>query len=313
MSRDPFSRGKRVVEVGDARVAYHEQGSGDALLLLHGCPFSSFVWRSVIPRLASSHRCLAPDLLGLGDTETPPDADWSLRAQAAMIVGLLDALGIERASVVGHDHGGAVAQLLAAEHPGRVGRLVLSNAEAYDNWPSRDERPFIRLTQIPLLGDALLWAWSRRPLFRLVLRSGKAVHDRRALTHELLDGYIGANLGDRHRRAKTKRFLKGQLDPRHNRTTIELVEGLRRFDHPTLLIWARDDPHFGPKWGERLQRDIPGCSRLEILPETGHLVMEERPERYATLLRDFLQEPSEGSTGPPARRRSVPLPRRTPG
>jgi pimeloyl-ACP methyl ester carboxylesterase len=281
---------RRLAQVGEARVAYREEGRGDPLLLLHGCPFSSFVWRKVIPRLSGSYRCLAPDLLGLGDTETPPGADWSLRAQAGMIVGLLDGLGIERAHVVGHDHGGAVAQLLAADHAKRVDRLVLSNAEAYDNWPSADERPFVRATQLPLLGDAILWLWSRRPLFKLTLSSAKAVHDRSVLTQELLDGYLAANMADRHRRNKTKRFLAGQLDPVHNATTGELVDGLRRFDHPTLLIWAKDDPHFGPEWGERLRRDIPGASRLELLPDTGHLLMEERPEEFAALVADFLSE-----------------------
>ena len=239
-------------------------------------------------QLAEDFRCLAPDLMGLGDTETPPDADWSLRAQAEMVLGLLDRLGLERAHVVGHDHGGALAQLLAAEHPDRVDRLVLTNAEAYDNWPSRDERPFVRVTQIPLIGDAVMWAWSRRRLFRLTLSAAKAVHDRRVLTDELLDGYIAANLADRHRRAKTKRFLAGQLDPAHNRTTLEIVPGLRRFDHSTLLIWAVDDPHFGVPWGERLLRDIPGAARLERLHDTGHLLMEERPETIASLVRDFL-------------------------
>src|SRR6266487_5294749 len=119
---------KRVVAIGEARVACREEGSGPALLLLHGCPFSSFVWRRVMPLLAPRYRCIAPDLLGLGDTETPAEADWSLPAQAAMVIGLLDELGLERAHVVGHDHGGAVAQLLAAAHPDRIGRLVLANA-----------------------------------------------------------------------------------------------------------------------------------------------------------------------------------------
>jgi pimeloyl-ACP methyl ester carboxylesterase len=149
MARDPFSAKKRFLGVGEARVAYYEEGSGEPLLLLHGCPFSSFVWRKVIPRLSLRYRCLAPDLLGLGDTETPDGADWSLRAQAAMVVGFLDALGVERTHVVGHDHGGAIAQLLAAEHSDRIDRLVLSNAEAYDNWPSEEERPFVRATQVP--------------------------------------------------------------------------------------------------------------------------------------------------------------------
>jgi pimeloyl-ACP methyl ester carboxylesterase len=235
MKLDRFSEKKRFVRVGEARVAYYEEGDGEPLLLLHGCPFRSFIWRKVIPLLSRGHRCLAPDLLGLGDTETPKDADWSLRAQAAMVVGFLDAPGIERAHVVGHDHGGAVAQLLAAEHPERVARLVISNAEAYDNWPSDEERPFVRATQVPLLGDVVLWIWSLRPLFRLTLKEAKAVYDPRVLSAELLDGYIRANLSDRHRRARTRRFLAGQFDPENNRTTMDLLEGLRRFDHPTLL------------------------------------------------------------------------------
>jgi pimeloyl-ACP methyl ester carboxylesterase len=67
-----------------------------------------------------------------------------------------------------------------------------------------------------------------------------------------------------------------------------LLDGLRRFDHSTLLIWAGDDPHFGPKWGERLYRDIPGAVGLQILPEAGHLLMEEKPERFAALVGEFL-------------------------
>jgi pimeloyl-ACP methyl ester carboxylesterase len=293
MRVDRFSEKKRSLDVGEARVAYYEEGNGEPLLLLHGCPFSSFVWRKVIPRLSLRYRCLAPDLLGLGDTETPDGADWSLRAQAAMVVGFLDALGVERTHVVGHDHGGAIAQLLAAEHSDRIDRLVLSNAEAYDNWPSEEERPFVRATQVPLIGDLILWAWSQRPLFRLTLKEAKAVHDSRALSAELLDGYVRANLSDRRRREKTKRFLAGQFDPKNNRTTVDLLAGLRRFDRPTLLVWAADDPHFGPAWGERLYRDIPGAVRLELLPETGHLLMEERPERFATLVGEFLAGKSE--------------------
>src|SRR5215216_1811889 len=290
MGREPFSAKKRFLGVGEARVAYYEEGSGEPLLLLHGCPFSSFVWRKVIPCLSHCYQCLAPDLLGLGDTETPEGADWSLRAQGAMVVGMLDALGIPRAHVVGHDHGGAVAQLLAAEHPDRIDRLVISNAEAYNNWPSAQERPFVRATQVPFLGDLILWAWSRRPMFRLALKEAKAVHDPEVLSAELLDGYIRANLGDRRRRSKTKRFLAGQFDPENNRITTELLDGLRRFDRPTLLIWATEDPHFGPEWGERLCRDIPGAVRLELLPDTGHLVMEEKPEKFAELVGAFLSE-----------------------
>jgi pimeloyl-ACP methyl ester carboxylesterase len=292
MKTDSFSSAKRSVELGDARVAYYEQGSGPEVLLLHGCPFSSFVWRKVIPYLADSYRCLAPDLLGLGDTETPPNADWSLRAQAAMVIAFLDALSIARTHVVGHDHGGAIAQLLAAEHPDRLNRMILSNVEAYDNWPSQEERPFVRLTQIPVVGDLVMWMWSWRPILRATLAKAGAVENRAVLTPELLDGYIRSNFGTCHRRTKTKRFLAGQFDPGNNRTTTDLLEPLRRFDHPTALIWAQDDPHFGVEWAERLRQDIPGVKRLEALPQTGHLLMEERPEKYSAAVRKFLDESS---------------------
>ena len=279
---------KRVTQLGDVRLAYRDEGSGPAVLLLHGCPFASFVWRRLIPQLAPSHRCIAPDLLGLGDTETPPGAGWSLPAQAETMIRLLDSLGIERAHVLGHDHGGAVAQVLAAHHPTRVDRLVLTDAEAYDNWPSAEERPFVRITQMPLLGDLVLWLWSRRVVLRATLVRAKAVYDARALSGEFIDFLIRANLGDRRRRAKTKRFIAEQFDPGNNWVTLDILDGLRRFDHPTLLIWAENDAHFGPEWGERLRREIPGAQRLELLPSTGHLLMEERPDKFGALLREFL-------------------------
>jgi pimeloyl-ACP methyl ester carboxylesterase len=304
MRPDAFLQHQRLAQVGDAQVAYLDQGDGPPLLLLHGCPFSCFVWRKTIPLLTPRYRCSAPDLLGLGDTQTPPEADWSLPAQAATVLGLLDALHIDAAHLVGHDHGAAVAQLLAADHPRRIRRLVITNAEAYGNWPSHQELPFLRLAQRPLVGALTLWAWSKRPVLRLALRTGRAVHDPAVLTPELLDGYIRANFADRQRRAKTRRFLAGQLDPANQRCTLAVVPGLRRFDHPTLLIWGRDDPHFGPQWAQRLYADIPGAHQLELLPATGHLLMEEQPERVAALIADFLAEPA----APPTHRPPAPDP-----
>lgn len=288
MDIDSFSLAKNFVHVGDSRIAYADQGVGSPVLLLHGCPFSSFVWRKVMPGLADQFRCLAPDLLGLGDTETPPDVDWSLPAQVRMVLGFLDALDIPRASMVGHDHGGAIAQLIAAHHPDRVDRLVLCNAEAYDNWPSADERPLVRLTQLPVIGPLLLKAYGTRRVHRLLLSLGHATHDRGVLDDDLIDGYVRANASDAHRRAKTARFLAGQLDPANNRWTMTAVDGLRRFDRPTLLLWGAADPHFGPAWAERLEADIAGPVTVELLPDTGHLLMEERPHEVVAHLRDFL-------------------------
>lgn len=297
------------------RMAYIDQGSdqggdggaGTPVLLLHGCPFSSFVWRGVITELTrqtgqtgqtghggGGFRCVAPDLLGLGDTETPAGADWTLPAQVRSVVELLDHLGLERVAVVGHDQGGAIAQLLAARHAERVAALVLVNAEAYDNWPSAEELPFVRATQTPVLGRVVLWAWSRRPLFRWALARGKAVHDTAVLTDDLVDGYIAANLRTAHRRAKTRRFLAAQLDPANQAHTATVVDELAdrlagEPADPVMIVWGSRDVHFSTEWAHRLHRDLPE-SRLEILPDAGHLVMEEQPARVAALISGFLRD-----------------------
>lgn len=78
----------------------------------------------------------------------------------------------------------------------------------------------------------------------------------------------------------------------NNRVATDLLPALRRFDHPTLLIWARDDPHCGQRWAEMLARDIPGFVRLELLPDTGHLLLEEQPAHFAALVSRFLAEPA---------------------
>ncbi|HEY3037232.1 MAG TPA: alpha/beta hydrolase [Pyrinomonadaceae bacterium] len=290
MNIESFSLKKRCIPLKAGRVAYYEEGTGTPIVFLHGCPFSSYIWRSVIPRLSPTFRCLAPDLLGLGDTETLRSADWSLPAQARMVTEFLDALGLDRVNLVGHDHGGAISQILAAECPERIKKLVLANVEAFDNWPSADEKPFVIATQLPVLGRFVLWLWSFPRLAKLALSAGSAVYDKRVLTPELVGGFVGANLSDSHRRAKTQRFLAGQLDKRNNNCTLGILGGLRRFNKPTMILWGKDDPHFGPKWAERLQREIPGVKRLEIIPATGHLVMEEQPEKFASLVLDFFLE-----------------------
>jgi pimeloyl-ACP methyl ester carboxylesterase len=139
-----------------------------------------------------------------------------------------------------------------------------------------------------------------RPVSVRVAQRARGTHPA-VLTPELLRGYIAANLADRHRRAKTRRFLAGQLDPANNRTTMDALPGLRTFDHPTLIVWGRDDPHFGPEWAMRLRDDIPGAVRVELLTETGHLLMEERPDDLARIVIDFLLGGKPAPTRPDTR------------
>jgi pimeloyl-ACP methyl ester carboxylesterase len=109
-----------------------------------------------------------------------------------MVLGFIDALDLGPVDVVGHDQRGAIAQVLAAEHAHRVNRLVLSNAEAYDNWPSAHERPYVKATQLPLLGRLAVWLGSRPRFLRWELASAGAVSDPAVLDAGLLQGYTSA-------------------------------------------------------------------------------------------------------------------------
>jgi pimeloyl-ACP methyl ester carboxylesterase len=287
-SRDAFSREKTFVDVGPWRVAYVDRGRGEPVVLLHGCPFQSFEYSRIIPELARRYRVVAPDLLGLGDTVVRLDDDYRLPNQVRMVLGFLDRLGIRRAHFVGHDHGGAIVQLLMNAHPERLGAVVLTNVEAYDLWPSKPERLDVQLAAN---------AWST-PLFRLAL--GMPLIQRRALaiavaqpdvlTDDVLEGLLGPSLSTPARWRRLRRFLRSQLDREHNLETLRAVDGMRRFDHPTLLLWGQQDTNFGPAIAERLAHDIPGAVGVEWLAHSAHLPMLEEPEHYAHSLERFLSD-----------------------
>jgi haloacetate dehalogenase len=129
----------RSVDCGALRLAVHEGGRGAPVILLHGFPQTHMAWARVAPRLAGEFRVIAVDLRGYGGSEAPADdaghAAYSKRRMAADIVGLMDALGIDRAAVLGHDRGARVAYRLALDHPGRVSRLgILEVVPTGDFW-----------------------------------------------------------------------------------------------------------------------------------------------------------------------------------
>jgi pimeloyl-ACP methyl ester carboxylesterase len=120
---------ERFVRVGDQLVYVEQAGAGEPVVLLHGFGASSYTWRQVMPGLAESHRVLAVDLNGFGWTERPAArASYTREGQMALVLGVLDALEIGRAHLVGSSYGGALALWLALEHPERVRSLVSSCA-----------------------------------------------------------------------------------------------------------------------------------------------------------------------------------------
>lgn len=177
----------RFVEVGGARLHYHEAGDPAAppVVLLHGFVASSYVWRDVLVPLADAGlRAVAPDLLGSGFSAKPRGGEYTIETQARVVVGLLDALGIGRATLVGSSYGGAVAAVCALDYAERVGRLALVGAVSNDRIL---RHPLLRALRVPLVGELLspvmldVRQLAKRRRWRAVARARGGV--RRARVH----------------------------------------------------------------------------------------------------------------------------------
>lgn len=148
----------RRIPTGDAEIHLREAGDGPAVVLLHGYPQSHVCWHKIAPALAERHRVIAMDLRGYGDSTGPaPDAEnqhYSKRAMANDVAGVLDALSIDRAAVVGHDRGGRVAYRFALDHPDRIARMaVLDMIPTAEQWERLDARGFIAGYHWPFLAQ----------------------------------------------------------------------------------------------------------------------------------------------------------------
>lgn len=261
------------------RLAYLDEGSGPPVLLIHGIPTSSLLWRDIIPVLARSHRVIAPDMLNYGKSDKPLHADVSIAAQARLTVGVLDALGIRRADVVSHDIGGGVAQIIAVRHPERVGKLVLSSAVCFDSWPIPEFKPL----QEPGAEDKMsLEAFTE--MLRGFLPQG--VHRADALTPEAAEIIMEPWSSEAGKRALFRNFRR--LNPEY---TQAIAGELQHLEHETLILWGRQDPFQKPAYAERLRDAIPH-GELTWIDEAAHWIMEEKPAEVAAALQTFLAKGS---------------------
>jgi 2-hydroxymuconate-semialdehyde hydrolase len=285
---DTFSERKKTIEIEGWRVAYIDEGSGPPVVLLHGCPFSSWEWKDVIPILAPHYRVIAPDLLGLGDTAVRLDDDYRLPNEMRMVTELLDRLGVKDARFVGHDHGGATCELMMKYHPERIHSLVLTNIEAYDEWPSKPETPYLRMILNPVTGPFFRLAFGFEPLQREAY--DVAVYKQSTLSDEMLSAFVEPQLATAGRWCRLRRFFGWQIDPKHNQETMLALDGMKRFDRPVLILWGEHDTNFGPAIAERLGKDIPGVVRVQWMTNSAHLPMLEEPQAYGEALIRFFAE-----------------------
>ena len=270
---------------------YMKAGNGPVLVLIHGILGSRRSWENLVSLLMRDFTVIAPDLLGHGDS-AKPRGDYSLGAHAGRLRDLLDELGVERVTPVGHSLGGGVALQFAWLFPERCDRLVLVSSGGL----GRDISPILRVPTLP--GVEWLLPLVSRPW---LLRSGEALARRLGRAglplapdvEELWRGYV--SLGDAGSRRAFLATIRTVVDP--GGQTVSALERLPALAHiPTLLVWGARDRLIPVAHGRAAQRAIPG-SRLEVFEGAGHAPHLSEPARFVALLREFA---AGGDTRPAA-------------
>jgi pimeloyl-ACP methyl ester carboxylesterase len=271
------------IRVDDLRLHYLAAGAGPPVLLLHGWPTSSFLWRNVMPRLAAHRRAIALDLPGFGRSDKPLDRTYDFAFYRRAIDGFLAALGIERLGLVVHDMGGPIGLSWASQNPERVERLALLNTLVYPEL-SFAARAFLLACRIPVLRSALT---SRQGL-KGALYVG--VTDPGRLRGDAVAGLCEPFTTPAAREAL--RRTGADLDPRELAAVARWLPTLRA---PVRVVYGTRD-RILPDIRDtvrRLQRDVPSAE-ITALEDCGHFLQEERPEELGELLAAFFRDPRPG-------------------
>jgi pimeloyl-ACP methyl ester carboxylesterase len=279
------------VDLPAGTIRYRDTGTGEPIVFIHGLLVSGALWRKVTPPLEAEHRCIVPELpLGSHRTPMKADADLSPPGVARLVSDFLDALDLQHVTLVGNDTGGAISQLVAAHHPERLGRLVLTPCDAYENFLPPAFRPLQYGAHVPGLITAVVQGARIGAVRRGPLGFGMLTK-RRPMDDEVLRGYLEPFLADRRVRRDALKVLRGIS----SRQTLEAAERLRDFDRPTLIAWAPEDRFFKLRFAERLVSDIPNA-RLIRIEDSLTFVPEDQPERLANAMAEFIEE-TKDSTG----------------
>jgi 2-hydroxymuconate-semialdehyde hydrolase len=257
---------------------FHDSGEGYPVLFIHGSGpgVSAWAnWRLALPELAKRHRVLAPDMVGFGFTARPAGIAYDLETWVKQAVGLLDALGLARAHIVGNSFGGAIALALAIRHPERVGRLVLMGSVGV---------PF------PIT-DGLDAVWGYEPS----IDNMKALLDIFAFSRELVNDEL-AEL--RYRASIRPGFQESfsAMFPAPRQRWVDAMASaeadIRALPHDTLIVHGRDDKVIPLSNSLTLLQWI-DRSQLHVFSRCGHWVQIEHAARFARLLTDFFSEATE--------------------
>ncbi len=279
-----------IIETNGIHFHYVEQGNGSPVLLLHGFPELWYSWRHQIPALAAAEfRAIAPDLRGYGESDKPSEIEaYDIQHLVADLVGLLDALGIERAVIAGHDWGGIIVWQFALMHPDRVERVISLNT------PFRPRGHVSPLETFKAAPDGR---------FNYILHFQEEGVAEREMEADLegsmrrIFGGTGARAGaisDEEIAVFVEAFRKGGLRGPINfyrnfqknwETSADLTG--KQVLAPSLMITAENDPVLTPDMAVGMERSVPNI-RFHNVKNSGHWTQQEQPEEVNRVMIDFL-------------------------
>lgn len=265
----------KTLMAADHKTNYHEKGSGDPLFLLHGSGpgVSGWTnWSTTIDRFADKWRVIVPDIAGFGYTEFKEDSKYNIKLWVHHLIGIMDALEIEKASFVGNSFGGAVAIGLALFAPERVDKLILLGTPAGE------------FVQTPGLRGAHLYEPSMENMRELMKNFP---YDPATITDELVKMRYEASARPGAQEALRKLIPK----PKEDGETIVKgfpAESVAKITAPTLVVHGREDKVVPPECGLLLAQNIPNAD-LYLFGKCGHWVQSEQADKFTYIVRAFLE------------------------
>jgi pimeloyl-ACP methyl ester carboxylesterase len=271
---------RREIQLSAGKIRYREAGKGKPIVFVHGYLVDSRLWDGVVDQISDRYRCLAPDWpLGAQQMAMNPDADLSPPGIANLIAEFVERLELEDATIVGNDSGGAISQILAANHPQRVARLALTNCDTHENFPPGIFKAMPPLAKLPG-GMTALSAPFRIPF---VARQAFAPFARTKIPEELVASWMRPASQDSGVMHDLKKVTAG-MNKRH---TLAAAARLRGSNLPLRLLWAPGDRFFPINYAERLAGEVPNSQIVQI-PDAKTFVPLDQPQRVADEIARFI-------------------------
>jgi 4,5:9,10-diseco-3-hydroxy-5,9,17-trioxoandrosta-1(10),2-diene-4-oate hydrolase len=271
----------RYTKVGNVNSRYWSAGEkGSTVILLHGVGCSVEFWEKNIAALAQEHRVFAVDIVGFGRTDKP-EVVYTFQLMANFVLEFMNAMGIDKASLVGNSMGGGISLTLAAQSPERVKKIVLVDPVGLGRWQS----PVMRLMILPVIGNVLT-----KPSRKGVERQMKlCLYDPSLASDDFVDrvAAIGTLPGSQRSFLSVLRET-GNIMGIKKGLVADFAAFLKKIKRPTLVIWGRQDRILLATEGEAAVEGMADV-RVHIMDRAGHLPQIDKPQEFNATVLDFLR------------------------